>query len=48
MNHNIYQKYSQKEDYGKVPEYINEKRRLEAEAQREYDAYVQVCSSRPF
>jgi len=34
--------YSQKEDYGKVPEYLIEKRRQEEEAQREYDAYIQV------
>ena len=29
-------------DYGKVPEYLIEKRRQEEEAQREYDAYIQV------
>ena len=34
--------YSQKEDYGKVPEYLIEKRRQKEEAQREYDAYIQV------
>jgi len=37
----LYPKYSQKEDYGKVPEYLIEKRRQEEEAQREYNAYIQ-------
>merc|ERR1719427_2570991 len=34
----LYPKFSQKEDYGKVPEYLIEKRRLEEEAQQEYNA----------
>jgi len=37
----LHPKYSKKSDYGKVPTYIIEKKKAEAEAQREYDAYVQ-------
>ena len=38
---NIFQ-FSQKDDYGRTPEYINRRKKEMAEAQKEYDAYVQV------
>ena len=38
----IFFKFSQKDDYGRTPEYINRRKKEMAEAQKEYDAYVQV------
>ena len=35
-------KYSQKNEYGKVPDYIVQRKKEAEEAQREYDAYIQV------
>jgi len=37
----LYPKYSQKTNYGKVPEYIVQRKKEASEAQREYDAYIQ-------
>jgi len=37
----LYPKYSQKRDYGKVPDYIVHRKKEASEAQREYDAYIE-------
>lgn len=34
--------YSQKNDFGKVPDYIVQRKKEAEEAQREYNAYIQV------
>jgi len=40
----LYPKYSQKNEYGKVPDYIVQRKKEAEEAQREYDAYIQVIT----
>lgn len=41
MPSGMYPKFCQKDDYGKTPDYINRRKKEMAEAQKEYDAYVQ-------